>query len=201
MANSDKKLIVAVIGGVTKALRKAYDVLNRNEHLPDVQDTDLPGLGAHIIKALEKDLAEINENERFDGLDYEEIIELKDTERKEQLAALQDQAGELLKSLRGPDPVSDDQEEIIDQTDHSQDEDPDVDADQDEDSDIDQDEDSEDIPKITDQLLADLSLKDLIELYNKGTEEIKNLDVNSQEFEILNIRLVSIKAQIDKIQP
>lgn len=200
MASNDKKVIVAVIGGVTKALRKAYDVLNRNEHLPDVQDTDLPGLGAHIIKALQKDLAELEENERFDGLDYEKIVELKDTERKEQLSALRDQAGELLKSLRDPDPVTDDQQ-INDEPEPDQDEDLDTDDDQDEDSDTAQDEDSEDIPKITDQLLADLSLKDLIELYNKGTQEIKNLDVNSQEFEILNLGLVGIKAQIDKIQP
>ena len=197
MASNDKKVFVAVIGGVTKALRKAYDVLNRNEHLPEVEDTALPGLANHIIRALHKDLTEIEENERFDGLEYEQIVELKDAERKEQLAALQDQAGQLLKSLREPEPAFDD-EELFEEPNPELNKDPDTEHN--EEPGNEPDEDSENEPLIINQVLADLSLKDLIDLYNKGTDEIKAIDLDSEEFEIRRLGLVSFKEEIEKRQ-
>jgi len=196
MASKDKKTIVPVIGGVTSALRKAYDVLNRNEHLPEVENAALPGLANHIIRALQKDLAEIEENERFDGLEYDQIVELKNQERKQQLTSLRDQAGELLKALRAPEPVLQGEEQIIDPN-----LDNDADADQDEDPESDPDENSDAPANIVDPLLADLSLKDLIDRYNKSTEAFKNIDINSEEFESHRLGLLSLKTEIENRRP
>jgi len=198
MASKDKKAIVAVIGGVTSALRKAYDVLNRNEHLPEVENAALPGLANHIIRALQKDLAELEENERFDGLEYDEIVELKNQERKQQLTSLRDQAGELLKSLRTTEPVLQGEEQIID-PDTDLDNDPG--ADQDVDPETDPDENSDATANIVDPLLADLSLKDLIDRYNKSTEAFKNININSEEFESHRLGLVSLKTEIENRRP
>ncbi|MDQ6479806.1 hypothetical protein [Dyadobacter sp. LHD-138] len=126
MESKKKKQIVAVSGAIISALRKAHNFINENGHLPEVEDYELPRLAPAIMKTLEKEFSEIQENERFEGLSYEEVTELKEAERKEQLAVLQNQAGELLKSLKKPEIIEEDPEvEVNDLDTDDLDEDPD----------------------------------------------------------------------------
>lgn len=140
MSSKKKKLIIAASAGIITALRKAYELINEGGHLPEIEDIALPSVANHIVKALALELADIEENERFEGLDYEEIVELKDAERKEQLLALRDKAGQLLKFLREPDPVPD-VEELNDDLELEINEDPGDDPDVGTDLDSDQQED------------------------------------------------------------
>lgn len=96
----DKKKITALLAAITIALSKGYDALNTNGELPEVDKDTLPVLAPHIVKGLKASLVEIEENARFEGMSYEEIIEKRETEKQEAIQRNLDDAGEALKALR-----------------------------------------------------------------------------------------------------
>ena len=97
----DKKKILAAITVIVSALQKGYNLLNEDEQLPEVSKEDLPALGLHIFKALNIQLVELEDNARFEGLTYEQILEKKDAEKQEAIKRNLEAAGEELKKLKG----------------------------------------------------------------------------------------------------
>lgn len=218
MSIKEKKVIIAVSGGVISALRQAYDLIDEHDQLPAIEDYELPRLAPAIMKSLERKLFEIEENERFEGLTHEEIVEKKDAERAKELKGLQDNAGKLLQSLRNPepeiideDPDDDDLDEELDDDDNNLDEESD-----DEDSDPDnedQGDESEnenpDIPAVlpvtTEQSQIqpsspeELTVKQLTTLFNKETKVLAKLDVESVEFKEKQNELSALQARINQI--
>lgn len=120
MANS-KKIYVALVAGIAASLRKAYDALNKDGHYPEVEkDEYLIPIASHIYRGLQKTLLEIAENERFDGMGYEEILEAKEAENEKAIKRMQEESAEALRAMR-PAP------EVVADVDDLDDEDPDGD--------------------------------------------------------------------------
>jgi len=124
--SKDKKKIITAITGVKTSLRKAYTLLNEEQHLPEViEDIDLVAMGWKIIRTLEMQLAELQENERFEGKTDDEIHELKADEKRVAIAENVRKAGEEFQKLRNPEPAE------VDESDDDQDQDPEGDQDED----------------------------------------------------------------------
>lgn len=152
---SNKKLYVALVAGITASLRKAYDALNKDGHYPEVEnDQDLIPIAGHIYRGLQKTLLEIAENERFDGMSYEQILEAKEAEKEKAIKRMQEESAEALRAMR-PAP------EVVADVDDLGDEDPDSDQDGDDlgddDPDGDQDGDDQDGDQDDDDLIPFLS--------------------------------------------
>jgi hypothetical protein len=100
MANN-KKIIIVLIAGITNALRKGYKELNKEGQYPVIEnDMDLVQISNHIVAGLNKQLAEITENERFDGMTPEQIHEAQAAEKELAIKKLLDQSAEALRKLR-----------------------------------------------------------------------------------------------------
>lgn len=110
----DKKKIATAIAGITSALRKGYDLLNQEGQLPEVENDDLAGIGHHILKALKRDLDELSENVRFEGMTYEEILSKKEEEREAAIAQNVADANEAFRKMTQPEPVESVDEEESD---------------------------------------------------------------------------------------
>ncbi len=106
----DKKKIIAALTGINNALKKGYELLKQEHNLPDVADTDLPGYSLHIVKALQQDLNQVNDDAQFEGMTYEEIVEKKEQQRDERIQQMLAQAAEDLRKMKAPEPVETDQE-------------------------------------------------------------------------------------------
>ena len=119
----DKKKLVAALNGIKSSLRRGYNLLNQEGHLPEVEDESLAVLAHHIVKALDKEIGELQENERFEGLTPEEILDKRQEEREAEIEKMVSQAGEALKLMRTPDPV--DEVEVVEAPEADLDEDPD----------------------------------------------------------------------------
>ena len=107
----DKKKIAAALTGITNALKKGYELLKQEHNLPDVPDADMPGYSLHIVKALQQDLNQANEEVEFEGMSYEEIVEKKQQQRDERIQEMLAQAAEDLKKMKTPEPEFEDLEE------------------------------------------------------------------------------------------
>lgn len=168
----DKKKITAVIGRIKSALKAGYDMLNQDGQLPEVEETDMPGLAIPIIRGLEKELAEVVENERFAGMSEEDILEQKTQEREQKIRNLREQAGEALKQMKPP--LEDPKSELEDETD----------------------------PGNTETVDTDpgLSLQQLHDMAAQLTNELKSLDVNSVEFAEKTKELAIVIESIDSQQ-
>lgn len=110
----DKKKLTAAISAINSALKKGYDLLNENGQMQEVQTSELAPLAGHILKALTGKLAQVLENEQFEGMTVAEIVEKKASSRREELAELKAKAGRELKELKAVPEVETEEDPDLD---------------------------------------------------------------------------------------
>ncbi len=205
---SNKKLYVALVAGITASLRKAYDALNKDGHYPQVEnDQDLIPIAGHIYRGLQKTLLEIAENERFDGMSYEEILEAKEAEKEKAIKRMQEEAAEALRAMRpavepAPDEQDDDQDGDDDpDEDQDGDQNDDQDGDQDGDDDLDGDQDKEDQSTVK----PELSYAELVAMREEVEKNLKAFEIGTDEhtdaantFIALNDAINSLEGELKK---